>query len=114
MRTRVRARSLPAAALLCAGLLGTAAFAAAKEITLPVETIFLAPSKVPGYVPASSLCVTCHSADYVKYQPGTLTRANWTAEVTKMKKTYGAPIPDEAINPIADYLVKTYGAERAK
>jgi len=85
----------------------------AKEISLPTETIFLTASPMPGYSTASAYCVTCHSSDYVKYQPPTLTRANWRAEVTKMKKAYGAPIPDDQIDPIVDYLVKTFGAERA-
>ncbi len=29
-----------------------------------------------------------------------------------MKKPFGAPIPDEEIPAIVDYLVKTYGIER--
>jgi len=31
-----------------------------------------------------------------------------------MKKPFGAPFPDEDIAAMVDYLVKTYGAERAK
>jgi hypothetical protein len=85
----------------------------AKEITLPLEKAQLVESPLPGYVLASSFCYTCHSADYVHYQPPVSTRAWWKATVVKMQKTFGAPIPEGAVDPIVDYLVKTYGAERA-
>ena len=62
---------------------------------------------------AVSLCYTCHSTEYMRYQPTTSPRAYWKATVTKMQKTFGAPIPDDVVEPITDYLVKTYGAERA-
>jgi hypothetical protein len=42
-----------------------------------------------------------------------MTRAAWKASVTKMQKTFGAVIPDSAVDPIAEYLAKTYGAEKA-
>jgi selenocysteine lyase/cysteine desulfurase len=45
-------------------------------------------------------------------QPGSLSRTFWKANVVKMQKTFGAPIPDAAVDSIVDYLVKTYGAER--
>ena len=81
------------------------------EITLPVETARLAESPLPGYALAIGLCSTCHSAEYVQYQPNA-NRAYWRAATVKMQKVFGAPIPDAAIEPIADYLVKTYGMER--
>ncbi len=31
-----------------------------------------------------------------------------------MKKPFGAPLKDEDVEPIVDYLVKTYGAEAKK
>jgi hypothetical protein len=34
--------------------------------------------------------------------------AFWNAEVTKMIKTYGAPISDPDAKAIADYLAQTY------
>jgi hypothetical protein len=91
---------------------GLAAAAAPREIELPVETAQLRESQLPGYVLALQSCLTCHSADYIQYQPVS-SRAWWTGSVTKMKNTFGAPIPDEAVEPIVDYLVKTYGTERA-
>jgi hypothetical protein len=100
---------IAAAALSSTGLLAPVATAA--EITLPPETARFVESPLPGYSTAMALCSVCHSADYVRMQP-TFTRTTWKAEVTKMQKVFGAPIPDEAMDPIVDYLVRTYGAER--
>lgn len=83
----------------------------ALEITLPVEKVRLADSPLPGAALASALCYTCHSAEYVLYQPPTSPRTYWQATVTKMQKTFNAPIPDDAVAPIVDYLVKLYGVE---
>ncbi len=92
--------------------IGPALSAAPLEITLPAETARLAESPLPGYALATAFCYTCHSADYTRVQPVS-SRAYWKATVTKMQKTFGAPIPDEAVEPIVEYLVKTYGTERA-
>ncbi len=85
--------------------------ARALEITLPVEKVRLADSPLPGAALASAFCYTCHSAEYVLYQPPTSSRTYWQATVTKMQKTFAAPIPDDAVAPIVDYLVKLYGVE---
>lgn len=98
-------------ALFSIGLAASAARLAAAEITLPAESVQLKQSPLPGYALAQSLCVTCHSADYVLYQPPS-SRAYWQAATVKMQKTFAAPIPDSAIEPIVDYLAKTYGTER--
>lgn len=55
-------------------------------------------------------CVTCHSQLYVLMQPR-FSRKVWTAEVDKMKKTYGAQFDDKAMPQIVDYLVAIRGAE---
>ena len=89
------------------------AFAAPTVITLPQETAKLVESPLPGYAMAQAMCLTCHSAEYMQYQPTTSPRAYWQATLTKMQKTFAAPVPDEMVAPIVDYLVKTYGAERA-
>lgn len=83
----------------------------ALEITLPQETARLVESPLPGYGLAQALCMTCHSADYIKMQPVS-SRAFWQGSVTKMQKVFGAQIPASAVEPIVDYLVKTYGNER--
>ena len=85
----------------------------AAEITLPEDTARLVESPLPGYALATTYCYTCHSTDYIRYQSTTTTRATWLASVTKMQKTFRASIPDDAIETIADYLVRTYGAERS-
>ena len=53
-------------------------------------------------------CLTCHSSDYVYSQPK-LSKAQWSAEVIKMVKVYGASIPDAEVGPIVDYLVAQNG-----
>jgi hypothetical protein len=91
---------------------GMAVSLVGAEIKLPEEKARLAESKLPGYALATTYCYTCHSTDYMQYQPGTNTRAVWKASVTKMQKTFGAQIPESAVEPIAEYLARTYGAER--
>lgn len=88
------------------------AVAAALEIQLPSETATYQPSELPGYAAAQANCLTCHSAQYVISQPPGSPRAYWDATVHKMKKVFGAPLRDEDLPAIVDYLTKTYGAER--
>lgn len=61
-----------------------------------------------GAETAREYCVTCHSSAYVAIQPQ-FTGAQWTAEVTKMRRVYGAQIPDDAAATIAAYLTAEYG-----
>ncbi len=81
--------------------------ALALTIELPAETGKL--KSGPGSDLANRQCLTCHSADYVVVQPPGKPLAFWKAEVEKMKKVYGAPIPDDQIEPIAQYLTREYG-----
>jgi sulfite dehydrogenase (cytochrome) subunit B len=78
----------------------------AKSIALP------APDETfrdgPGADVVRANCTACHSSDYIYMQPR-LTRTQWTAEVTKMRRAYGATIPDEAVQAIVDYLVAQNG-----
>jgi sulfite dehydrogenase len=90
--------------------LSVAVRAQVRSITLPAETITFRPSKLPGYELARQQCSSCHSAEYVPYQP-TSGRPYWQATVDKMVKTFGAPIPADQIPPIVDYLVATYGPD---
>lgn len=76
--------------------------------TIPEET---AQFKLgPNVEAAQTNCTGCHSADYIQTQPRgpKFKKDFWTAEVTKMKKVYGAPIEDADIGKIADYLAATY------
>ncbi|WP_226877146.1 SorB family sulfite dehydrogenase c-type cytochrome subunit [Microbulbifer hainanensis] len=78
------------------------------KIDLPPETAQLKPG--PGMDTASRNCKTCHSVDYIYMQPP-LTREQWTATVMKMKKVFGAPIPDNDVAIIVNYLVSQNGKE---
>jgi len=92
----------------CCLLLAQAA-AANKTIELPAETAQLRPSTLPGYSIASQKCGICHSADYILYQPPGMTLAQWTAEVKKMQHAYGAPIDENEIEALSEYLAAVYG-----
>jgi len=54
-------------------------------------------------------CVACHSLDYIQMNSSFLDKAGWTASVNKMINVFGAPIPKEDVEPIADYLAQNYG-----
>ena len=89
-------------------LIGAATLALAEPVTydLPEETAVLKTG--PGLEAAQSNCTACHSADYLAMQPPKQGKAFWDAEVTKMIKTYGAPIAEADAKAIADYLAQTY------
>ena len=61
----------------------------------------------------SVYCDVCHSPNYITMQPP-LPADTWTAEVTKMQKTYGAVIPDEATKKIVSYLQANYTPDTRK
>jgi len=58
-------------------------------------------------------CNACHSPRYIVMQPP-LTHEQWTAEVTKMAKTFGIPIPDSDQATIINYLSAHYSPETRK
>jgi len=66
-----------------------------------------------GRVEVQSFCMTCHSTRYITMQPA-LPAATWDAEVTKMIKAYGAPIPEDTAKKITAYLQAHYTAENRK
>jgi sulfite dehydrogenase (cytochrome) subunit B len=107
-----------ASPILAAALFGLwagamAQMAQAKEITLPPENIQWRQSTLPGYQKAMQECVACHSAHYAEYQPASSKRAFWEAQVKRMKTVFNAPIPDEDIPLITDYLVQAYSVRDA-
>lgn len=101
--------------LLCAAQVFLAAMASAAplSITLPPETAAFKPSALPGYSLAQQKCSTCHSADYINFQPPGMTLAQWTGEASKMQHVYGAPISDQDVKIIGAYLAVTYGSAHA-
>jgi len=77
-------------------------------ITLPDETAAFAPG--PNLDVVESNCSACHSADYVSAQPRSFKdkKGFWQAEVNKMIKAYHAPIKEEDVPKIVEYLTATY------
>ena len=53
-------------------------------------------------------CLACHSAGMVLNQPA-LPKAEWEAEVEKMRAVYKAPIDAKDVDAILDYLVSIKG-----
>lgn len=96
------------ALLLAAGAAMVTALAEGLKIGLPTETAALKPG--PGAELVGSQCLICHSADYITTQPRDKPLAFWKAEVEKMKKVYGASIPDDQIDPVSEYLARNYGS----
>ena len=84
-----------------------AANAVPVDYKLPDETAALKPG--PNLEVAQNNCTACHSSDYIKTQPIMKSKKDfWQAEVTKMIKTYGAPIGDADVPKIVEYLAATY------
>jgi mono/diheme cytochrome c family protein len=52
---------------------------------------------------ANANCLICHSAGMVLRQPP-LTEGEWRSEISKMKGSFGAPIPADQIDELAQYL----------
>ncbi len=93
------------------GALGLAAWAASAtaaglKIDLPQETAAFKPGQ--GVEIVNAQCLICHSADYVLIQPR-LPRAFWLGNVQKMQQKYGAPIPEDQVAPVVEYLTQNYG-----
>jgi hypothetical protein len=87
---------------------------AAKDIQLPPDAVQLKPSTLPGYAKAQANCTMCHSAEYMRMQPPNAARPYWDAMVHRMKVVFKAPVADEDMPEIVDYLAKTYGTEQPK
>jgi hypothetical protein len=95
--------------IACGTLLSLSVTAADHSITLPAETAVLKPSELPGYQLALQKCGICHSADYINLQPPHMKLTQWTAEMNKMQRSYGAPIDAAEIQDLAVYFTITYG-----
>ena len=66
-----------------------------------------------GRAETESFCSLCHSTRYITMQPP-LPAATWEAEVTKMRKTLGAPISDASAALIIKYLQAHYTSDTRK
>src|SRR5215471_18155899 len=95
-------RNLVLAATVGAGV----TCAMALDIQLPPETGAF--KQDAGAEIANGQCLICHSVEYVVMQPP-MPRAFWKSSVQKMQQKYGAPIPDDQVEALADYLTRNYG-----
>ena len=96
-------------ALAAASMLGLVAVRAVPVVyKLPDETAAFKAG--PNLDVVQNDCSGCHSADYIDTQPRNVKSRKdfWQAEVTKMIKTYGAPIDDSDVPKIVEYLAATY------
>ncbi len=62
----------------------------------------------PGLDVINNNCLACHSAGMVLTQPP-LPRAVWQTEVEKMRAAYKAPVAQQDVQPIVDYLTRLKG-----
>jgi cytochrome c5 len=90
-------------------MLGACATVPAHALTLKTQTVTLPssarvfPGDGPGAKAANTYCLMCHSVGMVMNQPD-LPKAAWLVEVNKMKNAFKAPIPEDQVPVIADYL----------
>ncbi len=80
-----------------------------REEPSPVHTISLPHYQpdlpiAPGRDVFATACLPCHSPRYIIMQPS-MPAAKWEAVVKKMMATYGAPVADDQIAPIVQYIV---------
>jgi len=106
-------KMLPLALLMGAVLVPTSA-RTQPPIALKSVTVDLPDSGKmfpgPGSDAINNNCLACHSAGMVLNQPA-LPKSTWQAEVTKMIQNYKAPVAEEDVAAIVDYLTRTKGAE---
>jgi hypothetical protein len=93
-------------ALIAAQGVAVAAPKPAQSFNWPAESSRLVDG--PGVQHAQTYCLSCHSADYITTQPRGMNQAFWDGEVAKMRKNYGAPMPDDEAKAVAAYLVAAY------
>jgi len=101
----VRVNRIWLAMALCA--MASLSFAPRAARSADESSIALAPG--PAAAEVRAYCSVCHSADYIVANGTFLDRAGWEKEVRKMIKVMGAPIPEDQVGTILDYLANNYG-----
>ena len=104
----MRAALLAAAFAAALGVVAEAQGPQRITVTLPAPLVNFKDGPNVNVVRAN--CLVCHGADYVYNQPP-LSRAQWTAEVAKMRNAYKAQIADADAGPIVDYLMSQNGKQ---
>ncbi len=91
-------------------LMTTAALLTVAGVVIAAEGNFKL-KQAPGVEQVQANCVACHSLDYIELNSRFMDRKGWEAEVTKMMKAFGAPVKEEDVPAIVDYLAKEYGKQ---
>lgn len=73
-----------------------------------LNTIITELPDATGYQTFKMNCLSCHSARYIQMQPE-LSEKAWSNIVTKMQKSFGAPITDSSAKEIVQYLTSIKG-----
>ncbi len=94
---------------LAAGASSSHAEGTRHSITLSAPAVSL--KEGPGMDATRRYWGICHSLDYITTQQK-FPKARWQAEVAKMIKVFGAPVPAESAKEISDYIAAAYGAGR--
>jgi mono/diheme cytochrome c family protein len=81
------------------------------SVDLPASQISFPVGK--GSVIANAYCLICHSAGMVLRQPP-LTQDEWTVEINKMRNSFGAPLPADQVQALAEYLRSINGRQSQK
>lgn len=73
------------------------------DVTLPQSNRTL-----PNAPVVATVCLACHSAGMILNQPA-LPKPAWEAEVNKMRNFYKAPVAEQDVPAIVDYLAAIKG-----
>jgi hypothetical protein len=76
------------------------------SVALPTSDTSFPPGNGAEITPQ---CLICHSAGMVLRQPP-LTRDQWVGEINKMRSAFGAPLPADQVDRLADYLFRINGS----
>ena len=85
---------------------GAYAMFVCARVTAGEETIHLIDA--PGREVTATRCVTCHSLDYIPMNAAVMSRGSWEKTLRKMIDKFGAPILQEDVAEILDYLTAHY------
>lgn len=58
-------------------------------------------------------CAVCHSLDYITMVAPVMNRAAWEKSVRKMIDSFGAPVDEQDVGRIVEYLGQHYSAPQA-
>lgn len=91
----------PSALLCCAPLLSITALAHGGEESIQLK-------EAAGRELTAARCAICHSLDYIPMNAIVMDRGGWERSIRKMVDRFGAPVSDEEVRQILDYLAQQY------